>query len=337
MIWFDFDNAPHILFWSGIIGDLQKRKHNTLISARDFSYTKKMLDRTGLKYYLCKTGRTGKRAFYKYLNVFERSYELHKIIAGLPIKLSLGHGSRSQILTSYFNRIPYLSATDYEHADMKHVALTTYTCVPEVIPKRCFGLWSRKIIHYSGFKEDMYLFNYHPEPIPEQELPIQRDKVVILFRPGDYYSHYQTGLYGQIENEMMNFFKKHKQIVYIILMPRHPEQQKKLEDFLNSNQIPFVVPQRSYLVLILFGLATWLLGGGGTMLREACALNIPAYSFFSGKTGHIDQYFSDHGQMVFVRDKGHVRKIRLEKCEEKKVRRNPAVFNFFKNLIYSYL
>jgi uncharacterized protein len=337
VIWFDFDNAPHVLFWREIISYLKNNKQGIFISARDFSYTKKMLDEFGFEYYLCKKQPGNAKTFYKYLYVLERSWELYKTTAGLPINLSLGHGSRSQILTSFIKRTNYLSATDYEHADMKHVALTTYTCVPEVIPKSCFGHWAKKIVHYPGFKEDMYLFNYYPKVIPEDELSLQKEKVVILFRPGDYYSHYQTGLYGQIEHELLNFFDKQKKQLQLILMPRHKEQQQKLEEFFKENNIFYVIPQKSYFGPDLIWQSDMVIGGGGTMLREACALNIPTYSFFSGKIGHVDQYYADHGQMVFIRGREDVSRIRIEKCDARMVRRNPTVFNFFRNFIGSYL
>ncbi len=73
------------------------------------------------------------------------------------------------------------------------------------------------------------------------------------------------------------------------------------------------------------------------MLREACILNIPTYSFFSGRIGHVDSYYVNNKKMSFIRDYNDVEKIKLRKCYNKQVCRNPKVFDFFVRKILSYL
>ncbi len=40
-----------------------------------------------------------------------------------------------------------------------------------------------------------------------------------------------------------------------------------------------------------------VIGGGGTMTREAAVLGVPAYTYFAGKWGAVDQYLSDQHRL----------------------------------------
>jgi predicted glycosyltransferase len=69
------------------------------------------------------------------------------------------------------------------------------------------------------------------------------------------------------------------------------------------------------------------------MLREACLLSVPAYSFFSGKTGAVDEDYVRQGKMTLIREAEDLRKIRLTKCTTKSIRRNKKVFETFRDVI----
>src|SRR5258708_6629604 len=51
-----------------------------------------------------------------------------------------------------------------------------------------------------------------------------------------------------------------------------------------------------------------VISGGGTMNREAAALNVPVYSIFRGKIGAIDRYLTDQGRMTLIENAEDVRK-----------------------------
>jgi predicted glycosyltransferase len=51
-----------------------------------------------------------------------------------------------------------------------------------------------------------------------------------------------------------------------------------------------------------------VISGGGTMNREAAALNVPVYSIFRGKIGAIDRYLTDQGRLTLIENAEDVRK-----------------------------
>ena len=47
------------------------------------------------------------------------------------------------------------------------------------------------------------------------------------------------------------------------------------------------------------------------MIREAAVLGTPAYSFFTGKKGAVDEFLEKEGRMVFIKNVGELKKIEL--------------------------
>jgi hypothetical protein len=74
----------------------------------------------------------------------------------------------------------------------------------------------------------------------------------------------------------------------------------------------------------------FVISGGGTMNREAAALNVPVYSIFRGKTGAVDRYLVDKGLLTMIGKKEDVPgKIRIAKRNrETGGRGNDSVFRF---------
>jgi predicted glycosyltransferase len=330
MIWFDFENAPHILFWRPVMEHLKERSIDFIVTARDFSYTRNMLQDADYEYYLCKEGGKKKSTSSKYLSVVKRGLELYRFIKGKDVVIACSFGSRAQIIASKLRGIPVISTEDYEYANMIHAKFTKYTLIPSVIPKNRIKIPQRKLIHYDGYKEDMYIADYQPKEI---DIKINNSKVVVLFRPGDYYSHYQSEKYQAIEKGLLELFKKQREEIFLMVFPRHQEQKNYLTGYLDSHDIENEFPRTNYFGPDLIWQSDMVIGGGGTMLREACALNVPAYSFFSGKTGGVDEDYVRQGKMSLILAAGDLQNIRFVKCTTKSIRRNTKVFEAFRDII----
>jgi predicted glycosyltransferase len=54
-----------------------------------------------------------------------------------------------------------------------------------------------------------------------------------------------------------------------------------------------------------------VISGGGTMNREAAALNVPVYSIFRGKIGAVDRYLVDQRRLVLIENEKDIAKIRV--------------------------
>lgn len=116
MIWFDFENAPHVLFWHPLIRYFQEMGMKVELSARNFSYICELLGRSGLRYYLCRKGASNKGRYGKYANVLFRANELQGRVKRGSVDLAISFGSRAQIIASKLNGFPVVSSDDYEYA-----------------------------------------------------------------------------------------------------------------------------------------------------------------------------------------------------------------------------
>jgi predicted glycosyltransferase len=123
----------------------------------------------------------------------------------------------------------------------------------------------------------------------------------------------------------------------LIVLPRHQEQKYYLSKYFDRQKIEYFFPEVNYFGPDLIWQSDIVIGGGGTMLREACILNIPSYSFFSGRIGHVDSYYVNTKKMSFIRNYNDAEKIKLEKCYNKQLFRNQKVFDFVISNILSKL
>ena len=51
------------------------------------------------------------------------------------------------------------------------------------------------------------------------------------------------------------------------------------------------------------------MSGGGTMIREAAVLGVPAVSFFHGRMGIVDQKLENDGRLILIRNAEDLEKI----------------------------
>jgi uncharacterized protein len=78
-----------------------------------------------------------------------------------------------------------------------------------------------------------------------------------------------------------------------------------------------IIPDRPVDGLNLIWFSDLVISGGGTMNREAAALNVPVYSIFRGKIGAVDRYLADSGRLILLESvqdvESKIRMVRREK------------------------
>jgi predicted glycosyltransferase len=63
----------------------------------------------------------------------------------------------------------------------------------------------------------------------------------------------------------------------------------------------------------LIGASDLVVCGGGTMLREAAVLGVPAVSIFSGPLGAVDRWLMGEGRVTLVRGDADADRVRLQR------------------------
>jgi len=306
-IWIDLDNSPHVPFFKPIIEDLHQNGYSTLLTARDCFQVCGLADLMKLDYK--KIGRHyGKNVLMKVAGLLIRSSQLMPSVLNEKPDIAVSHGSRSQVLISSLLNIPTVVIADYEYTQT--VARPTYVIVPEMIPDSSVKGYTKAVLKYPGIKEDVYVPDFKPDPSILQDLGIQEDELLVTIRPPATEAHYHNPESERLFEETLNFLGEQENVRMVIL----PRNEKKQTAWVKSNwsalcdSRKIIIPEHVVDGLNLIWHSDLVISGGGTMNREAAALEVPVYSIFRGKIGAVDRYLSENGRLVLLETVEDVRK-----------------------------
>ncbi len=315
--WFDADNAPHVLVMGPIAEELTRKGHEVLFTARDRSRTCELLDLHGIPYISTRTERPSKHTFVKILWILQRTLELAKKARHWEIDLSFGHGSRSLPIASSMVRVPSVTMYDYEWVNP---GIFNKFCKAIILPK-CISderiaeasIDRKRVIRFNGYKEELYLSRSTPDQGLSRSIGLREDSLKVLLRPPASDAHYHNSKADiLLEILVTRLLEDHR--VQIVWIPRDstPEAlSRKLES--HSGRVfrlnrfcdgPSLIREMDLVI-----------GGGGTMTREAAILGVRSISFFMGHQGSVDDSLVEAGRLELIREEGDANKFRI--CPDK--------------------
>lgn len=302
MIWFDLDNSPHVPLFRPIFARLDQWDIPYYVTAREFAQTRNLLDFWKVKHTLVGT-HAGKNKIRKILNLVQRSSQLKSTVAGLGIQLAVSHGSRSQVVAAKRMSIPSIVMLDYEYTENRIFnTLATYILVPVYIPDSRLataGFNLRKVIRYKGFKEELYLQDFVPDPRFFDEIGLREDQILVTIRPPGMVGNYHDSRSEELLLCALNHFSSNPNVICLIVNRTKREKQFVTSHLGNRRDtIRFLEKPVDGLQLLYH--SDIALSGGGTMNREAALLGTETYSFFTGRRPYLDEYLEQQGMMHFV-------------------------------------
>ena len=300
-IWIDLDNSPHVLFFVPIIKELEKLGYRVIVTVRDYAQVCGLANLFNLEY--TRIGRHyGKNKILKTVGLLIRALEMTPILlAGKP-NLALSHGSRSQLIIAKVTSIPTVMAFDYEYTQWIPFTRPTLGLVPELLAKNCIKKKAKRIASYPGIKEDVYIHDFVPNPTILTSLGINDGKVIATIRPPASAAHYHVSKSDKLFEAIIDYLG-HKANIRMVMLPRTKEQdvkiRKKWSNLFEKGKI--IIPDQVLNGLNLIWHSDIVISGGGTIIREAAALNVQAYSIFGGKIGAVDKYLSDNKRLFILK------------------------------------
>lgn len=313
-IWIDMDNTPHVPFFEPIMQELKARGFEVLVTARDAFQVCDLADKKGLSY--LKVGRHhGKNRAMKVMGLLYRAMQLAPTVLRAGPVLGVSHGSRSQLLLNNWIRKPTILIEDYEHCQFPPMMRPTWIMAPDVIPDEVLPCKPQNVRKYSGIKEDVYAWSLVPDMNFLKRLGISDSELVITVRPPATEAHYHNP-------EAEKLFERFMERAYntpnarVILLPRNKKQGEGIRASAPHwfEKDKTVIPKEAVDGLNLIWHSDLVVSGGGTMNREAAALNVPVYSIFRGTIGAVDRQLSKEGRLVLIESLDDVgKKIVLEK------------------------
>lgn len=299
-IWIDLENSPHVLFFNPIISELKRRGYLVVITARDYAQVIGLADLFGIEY-KCIGRHFGKNKFLKVIGWVYRALQLIPFYLTEKPDMAFTHASRNVGALAKLVGLPHVSTTDYEHGKHTPYNRSDLLLLPEVIPEEGTWMESRKISRYPGIKEDVYVPSFKPNPEFLKEMKIDGEDVLAAIRPPATLAHYHNHKSEILFEATINYLKG-KDKVKIVILPRTENQGADISriwsDLFSSGKM--IIPTQAINGLDLIWNSDLVISAGGTMIREAAALKIPAYSIFCSKIGAVDKYLSETGRLELV-------------------------------------
>ena len=311
-IWIDLDNSPHVLLFAPIIRRLTARGINVLITVREFSQTRELARQHGLEF--VPVGRhyeSGNKAA-KIAGTLFRSIQLARFVAAQKITAAVSHGSRALVLASKMLRIPSMTLYDYEFASCRlYNLLSRKILAPQIVPDDRLiaqGLDLSKLIRYPGLKEEVYVYDFQPDPAVLCRLGIDGTRVVVTLRPPAPWAHYHDELSTTMFTALLNRLRELPCVE--VAIPARTEAQK--QDLLNRyclTENRFHIFTQPVDGLSLMWASDHVFSGGGTMTREAALLGMNVYSIFGGRLGAGDESLIRSGKLKSLREPSDIATI----------------------------
>lgn len=300
-VWFDFDNTPHVLFLEPIIRELSELGAEVVITARPQAQTLDLATLRGFHVHPVGPGDlTGRAA--KMMGAVARAGRLAAWVAGRGRPTLLVSSSRAASLAAWVLRVPAVGLLDYEHAEHRTLTLACQALwLPDILRNADWPKRTRRVARfYPGLKENLYLDAWSPNREAERAvLQVQRAEYLVVARPPATSAHYST---AESMESWVNAIRHLLQCpsVRILVTPRTVAQRIELSGVLGGMERVAVI-RETILGPAVVAAADLILGGGGTMNREAAVLGVPVWSTFTGRTPRIDQELAKEGRLTWVR------------------------------------
>ena len=304
-IWIDLDNSPHVLFFKPIVERLQREQIETLITVRSFSQTEELAARHGLNYAVVGTHRNPLRFATRVTATLRRAGQLAHFVRRHKPDVAVSHGSRALVLAAWSLGIPSMTLYDYEFVSARIFhRLSKRILAPAIIGQERMneqGLNSPKFKLYPGLKEEVYIYDFEPDPTILQELSLDPNKLIITVRPQANWAHYHDPKSEILFRALIERLRKERD-AQVVIVPRTRAQSAELVSQYHLTGGPFRVLEQAVDGLSLMWFSDAVFSGGGTMVREAALLGVNVHSTFAGKLGAADQQLAYQGKLKLVRD-----------------------------------
>lgn len=294
-VWFDITNTPQVHFLHGISRILGDKEYNFMFTARDFSETLGLLEQKIGKNFEVIGTHHGKSRVRKIIGLGVRLLKMSNLVKEYDISLS--NGSENAIWLSKLKRRPSIAFGDNDLAKQwTYSRFVNHSFFPTAIDPSILdrqGL-KNKYTLYEGFKEDIYLSSFTPDPKFFKKLPFNE---YIVLRAENLQANYVSNSSTKsIIPEILELLLDKG--INIVFLPRYNTDRKLIK---TTSQV--FIPDGPIDGLNLVYYSSGVFTGAGTLAREAACMGLPSFSFFAGeRLLSVDKKLVNEGKMYFSRN-----------------------------------
>ncbi|ODR79826.1 hypothetical protein BG842_03255 [Haladaptatus sp. W1] len=286
--WVDLVSPSHPFFFRSLIDALPSL--DTTVTVREKTETVGLAEEVGFDY--TRMGRDFDNTLLRKMGIPFRTFQLTAQAPGADVSIS----SRNAmcILASKARGIPSIHFTDnditahvdglkFEELYNRLEAQATYNVVPSAFDVEELIKWGadpEQVISYDGYKEDIYIAEFEPDPSFTDKLPFE-DYIVV--RPEALDAAYVDAERSLVPNILEGAVGRGFNVVYL---PRGRGDEQFAEPYPSDRVF---VPEQALNGLQLAWHTQCVLTGSGTMAREAACMDKPAVSFFPNSLLSVDE------------------------------------------------
>jgi predicted glycosyltransferase len=292
--WIDIDNPPQARYLLPVARRFEQAGHDVLLTARAHGDTFAILRSEGAEFEAIGSS-FGKGLPRKLYGLGRRARTLVDFIRHQAAEVDLVlTGSRAATLAARRLGIPSFVIIDYEYVSLLFYELSgSHILYPSVIDATAFrrrGVSRKHLMPFDGLKEDISFADIDLHSISPHEFgDTSASAVHILFRPPAEDSHYYRRESRELALELLRYLAAEG--TRVVFSPRERRQEAYLDEVSRWQHDPIVLREPVPFVSLLKGVDA-VVSAGGTMLREAAYLGVPAYSVFRGSIGAVDRYLA---------------------------------------------
>ena len=294
-VWIDISNSPQVPFFRPLIALLERRGHEVDVTTREYAQTVELLELHGIAHEVVGPKHGGAGTTGKAWAMAGRLRALRRFAKRRDFDLALSHASHELPMVARSLGIPSAYAFDYELARTQHAfgcRAARRVVVPDAIPLDRLGARAAKVRRYPGLKEEYYLAGFEPDPSVRHALGIDRDCILVVLRtPPEVSLYHRHG--NPLFVDVLERIGRDERVRAVVL-PRTVAQREQIR----ARDLPsLVVPEHVIDAQSLVALADVVVSAGGTMNREAVALDVPVYTTFAGRLGAVDEMLVREGRL----------------------------------------
>ena len=315
LAWIDIENPPQVQYLLPLSVGLHERGHAVTLTARDYGDTYALLRRRGATF--TAIGRHfGASKVAKATGSLRRARDLRRWLRKERPDFVVSV-SRSAAIAARSLDIPSFVLCDYEHVNMSVFKATrSFILHPDVIRAESFrarGVRSDRLVPFSGIKEDITFSGVEVDALKPHRFPGLEDGLLkILFRPPAEESHYHRSSSTDMAMGVLHRLAARDDAV-VLFSPRYSWQVATL-DAIEWRRQPVILDDAVDFGPLYMGVDV-VVSGGGTMIREAAYLGVPALTIFQGTLGDVDRYLESFGRITVLRSPGELDTLDLASLE----------------------
>jgi len=296
LVWIDIENPPQVQYLAPFKDRFEQLGAEVVVTARDYGIACELLRARGIEFQVV-GGMFGKSKLRKVAGMVSRARRLAALVGESGRPDLVVSASRPAALAARLLRIPAFVLDDYEYADVRVYALTRcWLLHPDAISAdalRSGGLRSSQLIPFRGIKEDISFAatDFHEL---ERRRPPAGGLPRVLFRPPAAESHYYDSRSGELASRLLAMLAAREDVV-TVYSPRYEWQRNELDGLEWRNSPSPVEGAEDFLSLLASVDA--VISSGGTMVREAAYVGIPAFSILQSRIGAVDSYLESLGRL----------------------------------------